>query len=69
MVYLAIALVSVLVGVLTTVWLAKVGQPKDADPALEALEESHQREHKADVTQAKTADPVDYLNTGLDRLR
>lgn len=68
MVYASIAIIALLVGALTATYLLrKPTNPTDA--ALDSLEASHQREHEADEAEAKTADPADYLNSGLDGVR
>lgn len=69
MVYVALGLVALLIGAWTTIYISKLGIKDQTNVALDQLEQVHEREKAIDKEEAKTADPVDYLNAGLDRLR
>jgi hypothetical protein len=66
--YLAIAVVALLVGALVTL-AASRKQPGSTDEALEVLNEANKREHEADAKEQAGADPTDYLRDGFGRLR
>lgn len=56
--------------VLILALFAYLGQRKPAEVSpIPDLEQQHQEEHQHDAAESKTADPVDYLRTGLERLR
>lgn len=67
MAYLAVAIVALLIGGLSVAYVYR--RPDATTTALDTLQESHARAHEADEAEAKTADPVDYVRTGLERLR
>lgn len=67
MTYLAVAVIALLIGGLSVAYVYR--RPDATTLALDTLQEAHERAHEADEAEAKTADPVDYVRTGLERLR
>lgn len=68
MLYLAIAVVALLVGALVALAVSRKS-PSSTDEALEALNEANKREHEADAKEQAGADPADYLRDSFGRLR
>lgn len=66
MLYLAVALVALLVGGATVAYLTRT-RTLTIDPT--SLEDSWERLHEADKKLQDTMSPADYVDTGLDGLR